>query len=310
MEDVLERCFVMSHYAYIRGRPNTPLYNSKMALYVCEHRYKPSTKSFKRVKVWAVCGPEEVRKNDYALKENAGGAVESLAMVPSPFVRGLQGPGGIGNAEEEEDEDQASYHTAAEKGKANAALLNGGLGGMAEIDFSGVSDLPMQNGAVGGQLTPADLAVLSEAFNPLPDGIGQSPLSFSPSPVADTTNDSIAIPHRRKWRLALVHRSAHLSRPPQEASRAFDGLSLLESDGVAEEVDGNEKWSERRRDGLILFDDVIHLPHSSSSLSDAAGLEPNPCEKKKNRIEIEPRETSLTSRFVRILPAWLSQHEA
>ena len=147
-----------------------------MALYVCEHRYKPSIKSFKRIKNWAVCGPEEVRKNDYALKENAGGAVESLAMVPSPFVRGLQGPGGIGNAEEEEEEDQAGYHAAEVKG--NATPVKGSVMGVGEMDFDGMFDLQMQsNGNVGGQLTPADYAVLNDAFNPLPDGIGQSPLS-------------------------------------------------------------------------------------------------------------------------------------
>lgn len=221
VEDVLERCFVMSHYAYIRGRPNTPLYNSKMALYVCEHRYKPSTKSFKRVKVWAVCGPEEVRKNDYALKENAGGAVESLAMVPSPFVRGLQGPGGIGNAEEEEDEDQASYHTAAEKGKANAALLNGGLGGMAEIDFSGVSDLPMQNGAIGGQLTPADLAVLSEAFNPLPDGIASQFRTDENGDLLWFTAPPISHVHRKK---PVAHSMDYLYWKAMESRKKLTGM--------------------------------------------------------------------------------------
>ena len=246
----------MSHFAYIRGRPNTPLYNSKMALYVCEHRYKPSTKSFKRIKIWAVCGPEETRKNDYPLKENAGGAVESLAKIPSPFVRGLQGPGGIGNAEEEEEEDQEGFYTEKEKGKANAnaaaaALTNGGMmGGMGEMDF-GMFDLQLQpNGAVGGQLTPADLAVLNEAFNPLPDGIGQS-FSFQSSEarVLSGVIGSFAIPYGRGWRSTLVHRSAGRSYATQEARQAFNGLPLLESDGVAEKID--EEWYDGHRDGLV-----------------------------------------------------------
>lgn len=67
-----------------------------MPLYVCEHRYKEEAKVFKKIKIWESCLPEIVKKADYPLVENVGGAIEVLRKVKSPFVLGGAGTGGIG----------------------------------------------------------------------------------------------------------------------------------------------------------------------------------------------------------------------
>lgn len=180
----------MPYARYIRGRPLPPLWSPKMPLYVCEHRYKPSLKSFKRIKTWISCLPEEVRKKDYAIKENGGGAVESLSKIASPFVRGIKGSGGIGEAMEKEEEEQTKYHLA-QTGSATTAAVGGGpmegvlatsMGdeGMGYTTPNGLNGYSLVGGEIGGEgcenLTPAETAALTEAFEPLPEGIGPSSL--------------------------------------------------------------------------------------------------------------------------------------
>lgn len=229
VEDVLERCFVMPYYRYIRGRPISTVYNSKMALYVCEHRYKPKEKSFKKIKSWAMCGPEEVRKSDYRLKENAGGAVESLVKVPSPFIRGLQGPGGIGAADEEEEADQATYYLKADKGKVAAKTEQPNLIEDHSMLYDGSFNLNGQGTPIS-QLTPAELASMLEAFEPLPVALCTSLHPFRGITIALTQRCSVTIPHRRRWRSALVYSAANHATATEETGFALSRVSVLESD--------------------------------------------------------------------------------
>lgn len=80
-----------------------------MPIYVCEHRYKDEVKTFKKIKNWNSALPEEIRKHEYAM-DLYPDERESLRRVKSPFVRGIAGPGRIGEAMENEEEEQAKYH--------------------------------------------------------------------------------------------------------------------------------------------------------------------------------------------------------
>ncbi|GAA5841640.1 hypothetical protein JCM11251_004238 [Rhodosporidiobolus azoricus] len=95
VEDFIGRCFVMFFTKYTRGRPKPPAWNESMPLYVCEYRYKDDVKSFKKIKSWNSCVPEEIRKNEYDFEPFPEDHVEILPKVKSPFVSGIAGPGGM-----------------------------------------------------------------------------------------------------------------------------------------------------------------------------------------------------------------------
>ena len=95
---------------YVRGRPKAPAWKPEVPLYVCEHRYKEDVKTFKKIKSWTSSLPEEIRKHDYGMDLFPDEQVEPLRKVKSPFVRGIVGPGGIGETVEHEEEEQAKYH--------------------------------------------------------------------------------------------------------------------------------------------------------------------------------------------------------
>ncbi|KAL8276216.1 hypothetical protein RQP46_011377 [Phenoliferia psychrophenolica] len=110
VEEFIERCLVLWHPKYVRGRPKPPYYTPGMPLYVCEHRYKETVKSFKKIKSWTQCVPDEIRKYDYEMDLFPNELVDALKKVKSPFVRGIAGPGGIGVSMEREEEEQGKYH--------------------------------------------------------------------------------------------------------------------------------------------------------------------------------------------------------
>lgn len=111
---------VMFVTRYIRGRPKAPTWNPAMTLYVCEHRYRDETRSFKKIKNWQSCLPEEVRKHEYTLEPHRDDGVESLVRVPSPFVRGIKGPGGLGDPTDGPEDDQIKYHVQPDGQPATA----------------------------------------------------------------------------------------------------------------------------------------------------------------------------------------------
>ncbi|GAA6041769.1 hypothetical protein JCM8097_008324 [Rhodosporidiobolus ruineniae] len=89
VEEVVGRCFVMFFTRYIRGRPQPPAWTEGMPLYVCEYRYKDDVKSFKKIKSWNSCVPEEIRHHEYDYEPYPDGHVDTLPKVKSPFVRGV-----------------------------------------------------------------------------------------------------------------------------------------------------------------------------------------------------------------------------
>lgn len=170
---------------YVRGRPK--IWYPGMPLYVVEHRYKDDVKSFKKIKNWNSCVPEEVRKNEYELVPFPDERVDILRRIKSPFVRGVAGPGGIGEAMENEEEDQARYHflpsgepatvqrvkvemqAAAEAGSSMAlygapVAVPAPLPSIPPLAFvAPVATPPTVSGA-----TPAEQAIATESFYPLP----------------------------------------------------------------------------------------------------------------------------------------------
>lgn len=71
---------------YTRGRPKAPMWNPDMPTYVCENRYKASEKTFKRIKNWAACVPEEARVADQRMELDLFSAPLHLRKVKSPFA--------------------------------------------------------------------------------------------------------------------------------------------------------------------------------------------------------------------------------
>lgn len=65
VDDIVDRCFVMFHTRYHRGRPRGLPPNKEV--YVCEARYNEDKYSFNRIKTWTSCLPDEVRERDYEM---------------------------------------------------------------------------------------------------------------------------------------------------------------------------------------------------------------------------------------------------
>lgn len=97
VEDLLEKTFVMFATKYARGRPKEHLWDKRRPLYIVEHRYSPKSKTetggFSKIKSWNACIPEEVRKTEYDMYHFD--EPQRPPLLPSPFLRGLIGPGRI-----------------------------------------------------------------------------------------------------------------------------------------------------------------------------------------------------------------------
>ncbi|KAF8548751.1 hypothetical protein OG21DRAFT_1422510 [Imleria badia] len=98
IEDVLEKIAVQFTARHIRGRPRPPFWYPGWPLYVCHSRYNERERVFVKIKNWASCIPEEVRKKDEFMPIYGFERVVYPGKVPSPFVGGgaVKGPGGIG----------------------------------------------------------------------------------------------------------------------------------------------------------------------------------------------------------------------
>ncbi|ORY80739.1 hypothetical protein BCR35DRAFT_325164 [Leucosporidium creatinivorum] len=110
IEDFVERCLVMYHSKYVRGRPKAPVWTPGMPIYVCEHRYKDDVKIFKKIKNWPLCLPEEVRRHEYDFEPFPNEHVDQPLRVKSPFVRGVEGPGRLGESVGGQEAEQTKYH--------------------------------------------------------------------------------------------------------------------------------------------------------------------------------------------------------
>lgn len=85
---------------YRLGRPSPPLWDTSMSLYVCQSRYNHEAKTFKKIKAWESCLPELVKREDYRWIAHEHNARHPVSKVASPFIRGVQGTGGIEEADE------------------------------------------------------------------------------------------------------------------------------------------------------------------------------------------------------------------
>ncbi|ROW07319.1 hypothetical protein VMCG_03729 [Cytospora schulzeri] len=65
VEDIVDRCFVMFHTRYHKGRPRG--FPPGKEIYVCEARYNEEKYTFNRIKTWTSCLPDEVRERDYEM---------------------------------------------------------------------------------------------------------------------------------------------------------------------------------------------------------------------------------------------------
>lgn len=101
---------VMSHSKYIRGRPRAPTWTPGMPIYVCEHRYKDDVKIFKKIKNWPLCLPEELRRHEYDFEPFPNDHIDQPLRVKSPFIRGVEGPGRLGEAVGGQEAEQTKYH--------------------------------------------------------------------------------------------------------------------------------------------------------------------------------------------------------
>ena len=214
VEDFLGRCLVLLLSKYVRGRPKAPVWTPSMPLYVVEHRYKPEVKEFKKIKNWDSALPEEIRKHEYDMDLYPNGHTELPRKVKSPFARGIVGPGGIGVAKEHDEEEQGKYHflpggepATVQKHKAfkeaseavraaeiaanpSASALYAAEKHTSLIHFAAptrAAPLPPPTPVlpppppIDPTLTPAELAVSKESFQPLPSFVSTS----IPSPLSD-----------------------------------------------------------------------------------------------------------------------------
>ncbi|PWN36587.1 uncharacterized protein FA14DRAFT_169572 [Meira miltonrushii] len=96
VEDILEVICVIFYTKANRGVPaeGEGGWHTGDPLYVCEMRYQPDRDAYFKIKNWASCMPEEVRHKTFGLIEfdRPNPLPDKL---PSPFLRGIDGPGGI-----------------------------------------------------------------------------------------------------------------------------------------------------------------------------------------------------------------------
>lgn len=65
VDDIVDRCYVMFHTRYHKGRPRG--FPPDKEVYVCEARYNEDRYTFNRIKTWTSCLPDEVREKDYEM---------------------------------------------------------------------------------------------------------------------------------------------------------------------------------------------------------------------------------------------------
>ncbi|KAG9015507.1 hypothetical protein FRB94_000112 [Tulasnella sp. JGI-2019a] len=121
VEDLIEKVACQFMTRHIRGRPKPPNWYVNWPLYVCDSRYNDRDRVFVRIKNWASCIPDELRKG-------SGEGFYPIAMfektvmprrVESPFVVSPGGaksiPTGPGGLVDEDEGRRKSKRTAATK---------------------------------------------------------------------------------------------------------------------------------------------------------------------------------------------------
>jgi len=97
IEDVIEKIACQFTTKHIRGRPRPPNWYPGWPLYVCDSRYNDREKVFVKIKNWASCIPEDLRKADF-MAIHPFERIVWPRKLGSPFLKGIKGPGGIGDS--------------------------------------------------------------------------------------------------------------------------------------------------------------------------------------------------------------------
>ncbi|TRM58713.1 hypothetical protein BD626DRAFT_573229 [Schizophyllum amplum] len=88
LSDVIEKISCQFTARHIRGRPRPPYWYPGFPLYVCDSRYNDRDRVFVRIKNWASCVPEEVRKDDGFMPIFPFERTVYPRRYTSPFLRG------------------------------------------------------------------------------------------------------------------------------------------------------------------------------------------------------------------------------
>ncbi|KAL1889603.1 hypothetical protein Cpir12675_005725 [Ceratocystis pirilliformis] len=83
IEEIIDPCFVMFVGSYNRGRPRG--LPADKIIYVCESRYNEEKFTFKKIKTWASCLPDEVRGKDYEIDFYPPGRTAMVKII-SPIT--------------------------------------------------------------------------------------------------------------------------------------------------------------------------------------------------------------------------------
>lgn len=128
------------HSRSIRGRPLGPAWYPGWPLYVCDQRYLPLERAFIRVKNWLPLIPEEVRSHNFMPIQPFdpdGQRVVHPRKMKSPFLKGVRGPGHIG------EEGMPSTHIA-QAPSSSSALAQAGTSGLTQATDVGSPKTPRQ----------------------------------------------------------------------------------------------------------------------------------------------------------------------
>ncbi|PWN21804.1 hypothetical protein BCV69DRAFT_293079 [Microstroma glucosiphilum] len=94
IEDVISKCHTLFYTRWTKGRPPRHVLDPLDPLYIAEYRYDERTYEQNKIKNWNSCLPEEQRGPDQPFELFAE-PIMLPARIPSPFLRGVQGPGRI-----------------------------------------------------------------------------------------------------------------------------------------------------------------------------------------------------------------------
>lgn len=149
IEDLLEKTFVMFATKYSRGRPKEHLWDKRRPLYIVEHRYSPKSKTedaggFSKIKSWNACIPEEVRKTEYEM--HYFDESQRPPLLPSPFLRGIEGPGRLDeNAPPPEEIGQHAVANASAIAQQIGSLVPGTPSALAQASQTGATTYKKRN---------------------------------------------------------------------------------------------------------------------------------------------------------------------
>lgn len=219
LEDAIERIALQFTARHIRGRPRPPFWSRGWPLYVCDSRYNDRERCFVKIKNWASCVPEEVRRQRGWMPIYPFERLVYPRRHASPFVRSkaIRGPGGIGDSVE-----RAEGEKIEGGGTGRKRARKGGAGLSSATDLYG----PSKGLYVGGQSQAPPHAMSTSAHHshqlpPPPQGAPYAPQQGVLPPRLDDRSILQAAGG------AAVAGSAVLERLPPETGHFSLSLAFL-----------------------------------------------------------------------------------